>query len=53
MSDIPAGWEISQDGKSIEKEFKAKSYWQTIGMVNAVAWIAQAENHHPDMIWER
>ena len=40
-------WE-STDGR-IEREFRFKNYYQTMAFVNAVAWIANRENHHPDM----
>jgi 4a-hydroxytetrahydrobiopterin dehydratase len=42
------GWE-SADGR-IEREFRFKNYCQTMSFVNAVAWIAHRENHHPDML---
>ena len=42
-----SGWII--DGNSIFKKFEFKNYYQTISFVNAVAWIAHNENHHPDM----
>ncbi|MBE0598933.1 MAG: 4a-hydroxytetrahydrobiopterin dehydratase [Desulfuromonadales bacterium] len=42
-----AGWELA--GGSIGKLFRFKNYGQTMGFVNAVAWIAQRENHHPDL----
>ena len=41
------GWE-SFDGR-IEREFRFKNYYQTMAFVNAVAWIANRENHHPAM----
>ena len=42
-----AEWQII-DGK-LEKTYKFKGYYGTISFVNLVAWIAQRENHHPDM----
>jgi 4a-hydroxytetrahydrobiopterin dehydratase len=42
-----AGWELA-DGV-IAKRFEFKNYCQTMAFVNAVAWIAQSEGHHPDM----
>lgn len=33
----------------IVKQFTFKTYAQTIGFVNAVAWIAEQEGHHPDL----
>ena len=41
------GWE--SNGGEIEKTFKFANFYETIGFVNAVAWIANQENHHPDM----
>ena len=41
------GWRLI-DG-ALEKTFKFKNYYETIGFVNAVAFIANAENHHPDL----
>lgn len=43
-------WEVSQDGKSIRKRFTFKGFYKTMAFVNAVAWIANQENHHPDML---
>ena len=41
------GWRLI-DG-ALEKTFKFKNYHETIGFVNAVAFIANAENHHPEL----
>lgn len=41
------GWELA-DGV-IRKRFEFKNYGQTMGFVNAVAWIAQTQGHHPDL----
>ncbi|MCP5461625.1 MAG: 4a-hydroxytetrahydrobiopterin dehydratase [bacterium] len=37
------------NGTAIFKEFSFKSYYQTIAFVNAVAWMAHKENHHPNL----
>ena len=42
-----SGWEFA-DGV-IRKEFKFKNYYETVSFINAVAWIANKENHHPDI----
>src|SRR5262249_8274485 len=42
-------WEISQDEKWISKRFTFKGFYKTMAFVNAVAFIAHQENHHPDM----
>ena len=42
-------WELSDDNKKIKKLFTFKNYYQTIAFVNAIAWMANKENHHPDL----
>jgi 4a-hydroxytetrahydrobiopterin dehydratase len=46
LDDLP-GW--VSDENTIFKKFEFKNYYQTIFFVNAVAWIAHRENHHPEM----
>jgi 4a-hydroxytetrahydrobiopterin dehydratase len=41
------GWEEVQG--EIVKTFTFKNYYQTMAFVNAVAWIAHQEDHHPDL----
>jgi 4a-hydroxytetrahydrobiopterin dehydratase len=42
-------WSISADGNWIRCEFEFSGFNRTMGFVNAVAWIANTEGHHPDM----
>ena len=41
------GWRLV-DG-ALEKTFAFKNYHETMGFVNALAFIANAEDHHPDL----
>ncbi|MEO8753695.1 MAG: 4a-hydroxytetrahydrobiopterin dehydratase [Casimicrobiaceae bacterium] len=41
------GWK--NDGDGIVKEYKFADYHETMGFVNALAWIANREDHHPDL----
>ena len=43
------GWKLNDSAKEIERDFQFKNFYQTIAFVNAVAWIANQENHHPDL----
>ena len=45
------GWKLTGDGSSvaIEKTFTFKNYYQTMAFVNAVAFIAHVQDHHPDL----
>jgi 4a-hydroxytetrahydrobiopterin dehydratase len=44
-------WTLSGDGKqvAIEKTFTFANYFETIAFVNAVAFIAHRQDHHPDL----
>jgi 4a-hydroxytetrahydrobiopterin dehydratase len=42
-----SGWHLTNG--AIEKTFAFKNYHETISFVNALAWIANAEDHHPDL----
>ncbi|MEO8155514.1 MAG: 4a-hydroxytetrahydrobiopterin dehydratase [Rhizobacter sp.] len=42
-----SGWHLSND--AIEKTFSFKNYHETIAFVNAMAWVAHTEDHHPDL----
>lgn len=42
-------WALAANGKSIVRTFTFAGYHRTISFVNAVAWIAENEGHHPDL----
>ena len=43
------GWRLDDSGKEISREFKFKNFHGTMEFVNALAWIAHREDHHPDL----
>ena len=49
LTELNEGWTPSKDGQSISRSFKFKNYYETMAFVNAVAWMAHREDHHPDM----
>lgn len=49
LKKIAPDWELTADAKEIHKDFKFKGFNATMGFVNAVAWIANRESHHPDL----
>ncbi|MBI4613414.1 MAG: 4a-hydroxytetrahydrobiopterin dehydratase [Planctomycetes bacterium] len=48
LPQIP-GWELREDGKELRRTLAFKNYHEVMAFVNAVAWIAYRENHHPDL----
>lgn len=45
------GWQLTGDGAdvAIEKTYTFANYHETISFVNALAFIANAQDHHPDL----
>ena len=41
------GWQPERG--AIAKQYEFKNYYQTMAFVNAVAWMAHREDHHPDL----
>lgn len=43
-------WRLDEASETLEREFHFKNYYQTLAFVNAVAWIAHQQDHHPEMV---
>jgi 4a-hydroxytetrahydrobiopterin dehydratase len=50
LADLP-GWKLNGDGDdvAIEKTFTFADYYETMAFVNALALVAHALDHHPDL----
>lgn len=46
------GWTLSGDGPqvAIERTFNFANYHETIAFVNALAFVAHAQDHHPELV---
>jgi 4a-hydroxytetrahydrobiopterin dehydratase len=42
-------WQLAKNAKSLKRSVKFKDFYRTMGFVNAVAYIANTEDHHPDL----
>ncbi len=42
-------WKIAKDSKSLKRSLKFKDFYRTMSFVNALAHIANTEDHHPDL----
>lgn len=49
LKDLDDEWELDDNHQKIHRRFKFKNFYQTMSLVNAIAWIANNENHHPDL----
>lgn len=49
LKQVGSEWRISDDNKSLQREWKFRNFFHTMSFVNAVAHVANAEDHHPDL----
>ncbi len=42
------GWTLSDDGKMISRRFEFRGFFRTMSFINAMAWLVNQEDHHPD-----
>ena len=49
MQQLHSDWLADDDTQRMRRSFRFKNYYQTIAFVNALAWIAHQEDHHPDL----
>lgn len=49
LSNLHSDWHINWDTAQLQREFKFRDFYQTIAFVNALAWIANQQDHHPDL----
>jgi 4a-hydroxytetrahydrobiopterin dehydratase len=42
-------WKVNENHKFIFKHYMFTDFYQTMAFVNAIAWIAHQEGHHPDL----
>jgi len=48
LPEVP-GWELIEDGHALSKIYSFKNYYETMAFVNALAYMAHREDHHPDL----
>lgn len=48
LAQVDAQWQVA-DGKRLRRKCTFKNFRQAMAFVNAVASLAEAEGHHPDM----
>ncbi len=48
MPQLPC-WELAENSHALTRTFSFKDYYRTMSFVNALAHVANAEDHHPDL----
>jgi 4a-hydroxytetrahydrobiopterin dehydratase len=49
LKQLASGWSLTADGGALERAFAFKDFYRTMSFVNALAHIANIEDHHPDL----
>jgi len=49
LGSLNGKWHLSADNRSLRREFAFKDFYRTMSFVNAVAHLANIEDHHPDL----
>ncbi len=49
LKQLHADWSLSAEAKSLHRAYKVRDFFRTMSFVNAVAHIANLEDHHPDL----
>ena len=46
---LDPGWALDEKATSLRREFRFRDFYRTMSFVNAVAHVANIEDHHPDL----
>ncbi len=49
LQQLSGEWRLIEDGKAIRREFALRDFHRTMSFVNALAHVANIEDHHPDL----
>jgi 4a-hydroxytetrahydrobiopterin dehydratase len=49
LRQLAPGWQLTADAKAIRREYAFRDFYRTMSFVNALAHIANLEDHHPDL----
>jgi 4a-hydroxytetrahydrobiopterin dehydratase len=48
LPEVP-GWSLAEEGQALTRTFTFADYYHTMAFVNALAYMAHREDHHPDL----
>ncbi|HVN42646.1 MAG TPA: 4a-hydroxytetrahydrobiopterin dehydratase [Steroidobacteraceae bacterium] len=49
LAQLDPDWRITNDGQELRRAFGFADFYRTMAFVNAVAWIANEHDHHPNL----
>ncbi|MFI4913994.1 MAG: 4a-hydroxytetrahydrobiopterin dehydratase [Steroidobacterales bacterium] len=49
LAALASDWQLIEGGKAIKRELRFRDFYRTMSFVNALAHLANIEDHHPDL----
>ena len=49
LAQVSSAWVLTREARAIRREFAFRDFYRTMSFVNALAHIANIEDHHPDL----
>ena len=49
LAQVSSAWVLTENARAIRREFAFRDFYRTMSFVNALAHIANTEDHHPDL----
>ncbi len=49
LPQISSAWALSERAHALRREFRFRDFYRTMSFVNALAHVANIEDHHPDL----
>jgi 4a-hydroxytetrahydrobiopterin dehydratase len=49
LKELASGWSLTPEANAIRRAFAFKDFYRTMSFVNALAHVANIEDHHPDL----
>jgi 4a-hydroxytetrahydrobiopterin dehydratase len=49
LRQVSTAWVLTESGHAIRREFGFRDFYRTMSFVNALAHVANIEDHHPDL----
>ena len=49
LTQVSKDWVLTDNAHAIRREFRFRDFYRTMSFVNAVAHVANVEDHHPDL----
>src|ERR1039457_6086348 len=49
LTQLSQDWQLIENDQAIKREFRFRDFYRTMSFVNALAHVANVEDHHPDL----